>query len=357
LTPDWASAPLKLPLPERLPSRRVDLTAALAAVAGEGLFAAFAEPGSLGVLHRRLMLPAESGEQPDSPHSGLSSGLGAPTGNAQAEQVEHDRYFVVDRIGGDPARVFTTGLVSAYLAAYENCLSMGVTVLGPEEWDSLFGGLSELFDVAGDEPPPSPTPAGWRSGYDPAARWLIGHRLFFALIQGSIIGLNSFAAAASGWNPDDEPTPEMADGLELAASFLRSSAAAMKFSSDFDPVDYDRTVRPDMAPPKVRPGFSGFQTRDHAYLVRLLGVLKPLFASVSGRCGAHKQFVGAMVSAYAAHEFVCARFRGDVLPSLRMAAASRGKTERSGVEVVRELMRNRLDLADPPAGPAAEARP
>jgi hypothetical protein len=51
-----------------------------------------------------------------------------------------------------------------------------------------------------------------------------------------------------------------------------------------------------------------------------------------------------VVSAYAAHEFICARVRGDVLPSLRMAAASRDRTDRTGVEVIREMMHARLGL-------------
>jgi hypothetical protein len=53
---------------------------------------------------------------------------------------------------------------------------------------------------------------------------------------------------------------------------------------------------------------------------------------------------------HAAHEFICARFRGDVLPSLRMAAASRGKTQRSGTEIIREMMRVRLALVACGAG-------
>ncbi len=187
---------------------------------------------------------------------------------------------------------------------------------------------------------PCPAP-GWRDGYDPAERWLIGHQLFFALIQGAIAGLNCFSSA---WS--ERAGPAANEGLELAAAFMRSSAAAMKFASDFDVADYDRIVRPDMAPPRVRQGFSGLQTRDHAYLVRLFGALKPVFA-VDEQLPAQREFVEAVVSAYAAHEFICSRFRGDVLPSLRMAAASRGKTERPGADVVREMMRARLSLVDP----------
>jgi len=170
------------------------------------------------------------------------------------------------------------------------------------------------------------------------------HQLFFTLIQGTIVGLNCFGAAATG----DADRVKMSEGLKFAAAFLRSSAAAMKFACDFSPSDYDQTVRPDMAPPKVRAGFSGFQTRDHTYLVRLLDSLKPVFASLTGLESEHHGLVEALASAYAAHEFICARFCGDVLPSLRMAALSRGKSDRAGVEVIQELMRNRLALVDPP---------
>jgi hypothetical protein len=272
--------------------------------------------------------------------------VGPPTGQALAEQSEHDRYFAVERTDSDPAWGFAAGLAVAHLAAYEDCLAMGVTLLGAGEWVSLFSGTAALFgeDFA---LPSMPTP-GRRADYDPARRWLIGHQLFFALIQGAIVGLDSFGVAVAEWAGVGAPTAAMSRGLELAAAFLRSAAASMRYTSDFEQADYDRTVRPDMAPPKVRAGFSGFQTRDHAYLVRLLAGLKPAFATVAGRLAAHGELVEAVASAYASHEFICARFRGDVLPSLRMAAASGGKTERTGVEVVRELMRRRLALVDPP---------
>ena len=58
-----------------------------------------------------------------------------------------------------------------------------------------------------------------------------------------------------------------------------------------------------------------------------------------------------MVTAYAAHEFICARFRGDVLPSLRMAARSHGRGRRSGVDVIRDMMRARMALVDSAGGP------
>ena len=341
---------LRLPYPEALPSLQTAFSAAFSTFAdGADPLAQFADPAARGALRARLAVTREP-HVPNSPPPAAAPRpwtLGPQSGQAVEEQLEHDRYFEVERSGGDPAPGFVAGLLLAYLAAYENCLSMGVTLMDCADWEWLFAGITRLAPGGAGKPPAPPRPAGWRDGYDPAARWLVGHQLFFALIQGSIIGLNSFAEAAAQWDRETEPTAAMAAGLELAAAFLRGSAAAMKFASDFAPADYDRTVRPDMAPPKVRAGFSGFQTRDHAHLVRLLGALRPLFAALAGRLAAHRELVDAMASAYAAHELICAHFRGDVLPSLRMAAASRGGAGRTGVDVVRDLMRSRLALVDP----------
>ncbi len=237
------------------------------------MLAAFGAPETRAELRAQLTarrLDPDSGSPPrPAGHRPLSR-------QAQAEQEEHDRYFRVGRTGGDAAQGFSAGLTLAYLSAYENCLSMGVTLLDDREWRLLFGGLAVLLEVAGGSVvqggtgmpagavPDPPNPAGWRDAYDPPARWLVGHQLFFALIQGAIVGLNCFTQAAAV-----EAIPEADEGLALAAVFMRSSAAAMKFASDFAPGDYETTVRPAMAPPKVREGFSGLQTRDHAYLVRI----------------------------------------------------------------------------------------
>ncbi|MCW2933402.1 MAG: hypothetical protein JWM19_4364 [Actinomycetia bacterium] len=361
---------LWLPYPEALPSQRSELTvAARTLFSPAGVLAAFGAPEARAELRAQL-----TARQPDpDPYSfarhapamrpgGRSAGHRPLSLQAQAEQEEHDRYFEVGRTGGDAAQGFSAGLVLAYLSAYENCLSMGVTLLDDREWRRLFGGLATLLEVAGGSVVhggtgmpavalPAPLePAGWRDAYDPPVRWLVGHQLFFALIQGAIVGLNCFAQAAAV-----EAIPEADEGLALAAVFMRSSSAAMKFASDFAPGDYETTVRPAMVPPKVREGFSGLQTRDHAYLVRIFGAVRPALATLAGRSEAPGEFVESVVSAYAAHEYICARFRGDVLPSLRMAAASRDRTDRTGVEVIREMMRARLALIGTHAVPSSVA--
>jgi hypothetical protein len=324
---------LTLPYPGALPSRRSDLAIAARGVLGcDDLDKAFDDPITRSALRRRL-----------SARESLREAHVVP-GRAEDEQAEHDRYFHVTRSARNPADGFATGLLNAHLAVHEDCLDMGVTLLAEPEWDLLFVGLEALLRGAGCtwRAPALPSPTGWRTGYDPPRRWLAGHQLFFSLIQGAIVGLNCFATAVAAGQ-----TAEADEGLRLAAAFMRSSAATMKLTSDFAPDDYERTVRPAMAPPKVRSGFSGLQTRDHAYLVRLFGALRPVFLTLSRPSEAHDEFIESVVSAYAAHEFICARFRGDVLPSLRMEAASRGRTRRSGTAVIREMMRARLALVDP----------
>jgi hypothetical protein len=259
------------------------------------------------------------------------------------DHAEHDRYFKVVRTHGRPVDSFVRGLLAAHSSVHENGLRMGVTLLDKVEWRELFAGLDAILRyAAGDRlkkgVPVSVTqaPRHVPDGYDPERRWLIGHQLFFALLQGVSVGINCYLEAR------DDPDADAA--VRVATAFMRSSAAAIKFTSDFGPVDYEARIRPAMAPPSVRAGFSGLQTRDHAHLVGLFGRLR----ATAAECGpgpasdAFEEFVEATVMAYEAHKFICARFGGDVLPSLRMAAASRGRTTQSGVAALRQLMRSRL---------------
>ncbi|MDQ7909210.1 hypothetical protein RB614_32280 [Phytohabitans sp. ZYX-F-186] len=242
---------------------------------------------------------------------------------------------------------------------------MGVSILDPVEWQEMFAGLDALLRyAAGDrlkEGVPvvlRPAPRHVRAGYDPERRWLVGHQFIFALLQGVIVGLNCYLEAG-GDDPDGEAAADANAAVLVAAAFMRSSAAAIKFTADFGPVDYDARIRPAMSPPSVREGFSGLQTRDHAYLVSLFTRLRETAAAhgegVAGE--AFEQFVEATVTAYEAHKFICSRFGGDILPSLRMAAASRGRSTQSGVTALRQLMRARLFALTPEGTPARAAVP
>lgn len=284
------------------------------------------------------------------------------------EYIEHDRYFQVTRAKYKPALVFVRGLLQTHSWVHENGLAMGLSIVDPVEWQEMFAGLDALLRyAAGDrlkEGVPvalRPAPRNAQAGYDPELRWLIGHQFFFALVQGVIVGINCYlsASAAGGADPDGEAAADADGAVRVAAAFMRSTAAAIKFTSDFGPVDYDTRIRPAMAPPSVREGFSGLQTRDHAHLIGLFARLRASAAAHGdGPAGeAFEQFIEATVTAYEAHKFICARFGGDVLPSLRMAAASRGRSTQAGVTALRQLMRARLFALTPEGTRARDAIP
>jgi hypothetical protein len=288
-----------------------------------------------------------------------------PTDGDDPEHVEHDRYFQVTRAKHRPALAFVRGLLQTHSWVHENGLAMGVSILDPVEWQEMFAGLDALLRYAAGDRLKEGVPVVLRSaprhtpaGYDPERRWLIGHQLFFALLQGVIVGINCYLEA-SAEDADGEAAADADAAVRVAAAFMRSSAAAIKFTADFGPVDYEARIRPAMSPPSVREGFSGLQTRDHAHLIGL-------FTRLRGTAAAHgqgpagesfEQFVEATVTAYEAHKFICARFGGDVLPSLRMAAASRGRSTQAGVTALRQLMRARLFALTPEGTPARAAVP
>lgn len=266
--------------------------------------------------------------------------------HAEENFREHDRFFHVLRTADEPAAAFLHGLVLAHSRAYQNALEMGSTLLTEADWRNLLAGLECVFVFAGqasrDDRLAIALPAWHRAGderHDPQRRWLVGHQLYFALIQGVIVGLKCFATARKAGHQQ-----EAADSLRLATTLMYSSATAVKYTSDFGLVDYERKVRPTMSQPAVRKGFSGLQTRDHASLIQLFRQLRPLFAELNDLAGLREEFIESVVEVYAAHEFICARFGGYIMPSLRMAATTQGKTERAGVDVIRQMMRARLSL-------------
>ena len=278
---------------------------------------------------------------------------------AEADYQEHDRYFRVRRTRHAPARTFFAGLVTAQQAVTDNARAHGLSPLSEDDFPQLRAGLDDLVRYIGLTTPPGPagtplrTPAGDTSetgtpahntgtaaaATPTAERWLLGHQLFFVLMQGVITGLNCFLRASA---IGDEPDARAA--LRVAASFMRSSAAAFRFTSDFSTVDYEQLIRPAMAPPAVQAGFSGLQTRDHAHLMTQFAEVRVMHIKIGpARLGdAFEDLVEATVAAYEAHQLICARFGGDVLPSLRMAARSGGRSTAPGVQVVRQMMRARL---------------
>lgn len=260
--------------------------------------------------------------------------------------AEHDDYFLVHRVQGDPAAIYRHSVLLAYRELLESAGEMGSTMDdGP--WCALRDGFDAMLHYigvpfAGIACGRRPQPAGTASkagDYDPHRRWRAGHHLFFVQIQSLVIAVNCLTAA---FDEDDLDGAEAA--LTLMAVLMAGSAATLRFAADFSPVDYDALVVPSMKPPYLEPGFSGIQSRDHLYLVRQLMKLKSRFRTLDERLvPAHRRFVDALADAYDAHALVCSRFRGDERPSLLMA----GEAPQLATQAIRSLKRNRLRTVNP----------
>lgn len=257
---------------------------------------------------------------------------------------EHDRHFGVVRVHGDAGTIFLASLMISYLDMLDNVERAG-TSLDRGQWSDLLRVPTLAFDFALRRSPsmidgPGRVPPG-RGEYLPHERWHIGHRLFFTLIQATTQALTSLLRAARVGDGAG-----MEECMTLARFTVLGSAAALPLAADFEPVDYENGVRRTMLPPYVGPGFSGLQTRDHHHLIHTLVQLRSIAPAMDSISESYAEFTAAVHRLYDAHAFVCARFGGDKVPSLRMAAARR-QIRRSGVEVVRGFAARRVSLLEP----------
>ena len=124
-------------------------------------------------------------------------------------------------------------------------------------------------------------------------RWKIGHRFFFAQIQGLICAVMIYKQDPSG------------EALDDISDLLLGSAVMMQFSADLLGGTYE-PVRFDME--QYHEGFTGLYSADHAALVRIyheLSSAKDMFPEE------YALLRLALETLYLAHSSVCKKFAGD----------------------------------------------
>ncbi len=260
---------------------------------------------------------------------------------------EHDYFFNIVRVSGNPLRVLAHSILQAYGELLEDTLAEG-TSLNSSEWSRLRAAFDTMLHYISQEPAQPlvntsrylPTASSHSRGEpDPLRRWRIGHHVFLTLIQNLVVAFGCFGSAITS-----NDLPEAVVALELATILMWGSASALRFAGDFQPQQYEAVVRPVMMPPNLEPGFSGLQSRDHYYLIKSLSRLKPVFMKLDPYLRSqHHQFLQAFDAAYEAHKLVCARFKGNELPSLRMNLDAK----QSAVDVLDQLKHVRLRNLQP----------
>lgn len=130
-------------------------------------------------------------------------------------------------------------------------------------------------------------------------RWITGHHLFVAMIQGLLVSISSFENALK-----KEDLNQAAKELLFAAQLMEASALAMKFAADFPESHYTDDIRPSL-PDR----FSGLDSLDHVVLVKQLKSLKSIFTKLPDELSEAKQiFDISIAKAYDAHVLVCDKF-------------------------------------------------
>lgn len=171
----------------------------------------------------------------------------------------------------------------------------------------------------------------------PQQIWKGFHWLFFIDIQGLIICLQCFEINLALGNIHTAQVD-----LETATDLLLASGAAMELAGSFSKQEYEKLVRPTMAPPHVQSSdFSGLMSWEHASLVEIWKRLRPAFEALPATLHPqHERFVNAYLSLANSHRAVCERFGGSEVGSLRC--------DRSvAVTTLDKFTHNRLQLIDP----------
>lgn len=149
------------------------------------------------------------------------------------------------------------------------------------------------------------------------ARWKVGHKIFFLFIQAALMSLHNAESYLT-----QKKQHEGILSLKNAASMMRASALAMRYSADFKKECYENIIRPSM-PER----FSGLGSMDHAYLVKIMTRIKKNEENMHNFFGtAYDDFVISVQQAYDAHIFVCEQFIVNQ-KSLRSAQAHSVATE------------------------------
>lgn len=264
-----------------------------------------------------------------------------PDASPNERHTGHDGYCLIARATGDTMAVFLASQLQAYQEMLEEAIDGGIE-MEQEHWHDLRGAFDALMafvgsargTAAGDAAPTAS--AETRGNRDALRRWLLGHHVFMALIQGLIVATNCFASAFQ-----DGDLEQAERSLDLAAVLMQGSASALRFTGEFDGDEYQDFVRPTMMPPNAPAGLSGLWSNDHAYLVKNLARMRKTFKELEGPLAASRdRLAAALESAYGAHRFVCSRFVGDEETSLLMSADS----EETAVGVLDNLRAARLRL-------------
>ncbi|MEI3649194.1 MAG: hypothetical protein V6D39_04255 [Dolichospermum lemmermannii FEM_B0920] len=144
--------------------------------------------------------------------------------------------------------------------------------------------------------------------------WKRYHWLFFVFVQGNILCMLHLKKEMRREN-----MVQVGVILKSMSKLMLASGASMIFAGTPQSQEYENEIRPTMMPPYViSPEFSGLMSYDHAYLINLWNKEKKLFKLIpSFLSPAYEEFLKAHEFLALAHKFVCQKYQGSQIGSLR----------------------------------------
>lgn len=270
--------------------------------------------------------------------------VGAPfnSENAQPEDLAHDAYFSIRRVVNEQESVFVRMAIAARLIFLREVDEAPVTISHQSLRliDMAFCDLLSCL-AGGGVNQSSPIDIWVSRGVipRPMRRWVRGHQIFAALTQGLIFSFEAIGRALRSGSR--EQAQRWAD---LSVSLLNGSAAAFEFTGDFPAEEYQKTVRPSMAPPATEMSLSGLMSVDHRFMAQVIRDMRPALKSLyEHEQKRHDAISVALSGVYDSHIHVCERFVG-AKPSI----LTEGKTARSGPSLIEQFKTLRMKPFEQP---------
>jgi hypothetical protein len=321
-----------LPVLRVLPSEALPVPGHLTVLVGRQRIAAAAQALAMPATDKPLGRLIARSETPKVPFDAVACNPRASDGHV------HDAYFAVERGDPDDPTVQLDGILAAVVILWSEAQEQSSVRSDLEE---LANGLALAFRIAtGHEAVRIALPAATEATSDrfaaAARRWLRGHQIFLILIQAMIQITATMADPARSARRDD--------ALAMLTTLFEASAAAMRHTANFDPLIYDRMIRPSMAPPHIVNGFSGLFSSDHRMLLQLLRSEGETLRQGAFACP-HLQakMIAALGKLYDDHGAVCAQFVGAEEKSLLV----RKDVNSTALEQIEKFKKSRVRLISP----------
>ena len=158
-------------------------------------------------------------------------------------------------------------------------------------------------------------------------RWKLGHHTFHVLLVTMNTRLDDVAAML-----EREEWEAASTAMLDLARLYDAATAAMRYTSDFPRVEYERLLRPSMMPPFASPGFSGVFNREHAAMMagvrQIRAFMKDHEEGVPERAlAAWERLRGAQQANVDSHMLVCRKFVDDGVSLLKEFFEQRKEAE------------------------------